>query len=63
MPHTQIPHHVATNQLNCDKSEIDGLCKTRDNRAENLRTGSSNKVDKSELKRYSNDSKTHAKHL
>ena len=46
----QILHHVATSQLNCDKIQITGFRKTRGNRAGNLRTDSSNKVNKSELK-------------
>ena len=30
IPHTQIPHHVATIQLqlNCGKSQVTGFCKT-----------------------------------
>ena len=43
IPHTQIPHHVATSQLNFDKIQITGFRKTRDNRTRNLRTNSSNK--------------------
>ena len=43
IPHTQIPHHVATSQLNFDKIQITGFRKTQDNRARNLRTDSSNK--------------------
>ena len=35
IPHTQIPHHVATSQLNCDKIQITGFHKMRDNRAGN----------------------------
>ena len=41
--HTQIPHHVATSQLNFDKIQITGYRKTQDNKAENLSTDSSNK--------------------
>ena len=41
--HTQIPHHVATSQLNFDKVQITDFHKTRDNRAGNLRTDSGNK--------------------
>ena len=61
IPHTQIPCHVATSQLNFGKIQITGFRNTRDNRARNLRTGSSNKVNKSELKGYPNDGKSHAK--
>ena len=43
IPHTQIPHHVTTSQLNFDKIQITGFRKTRDNRTRNLRTDSSNK--------------------
>ena len=42
IPNTQIPHHVATSRLSCDKIETTGFCKTRDNRVGNLRTDSSN---------------------
>ena len=38
--HTQIPHHVAARQLNCNKIQVTGFHKTRDNRAGNLRTDS-----------------------
>ena len=41
--HTQIPRHAATSQLNFDKIQITGFRKTRDNRAENLKTDLSNK--------------------
>ena len=34
---------MATSQLICDKIQITGFRKTQDNRAENLRTDSSNK--------------------
>ena len=61
IPHTQVPYHVATSQLNFDKIQITGFRNTRDNRARNLRTGSSNKVNKSELKGHPNDGKSHAK--
>ena len=43
IPHTQIPHHVTTSQLNFDKIQITGFRKTRDNRIRNLRTDYSNK--------------------
>ena len=43
IPYAQIPHHVATSQLNCDKIQITGFHKTKDNRAGNVRTDSSNK--------------------
>ena len=43
IPHTQIPHHVTTSQLNFDKIQITGFRKTRENRTRNLRTDSSNK--------------------
>ena len=43
IPHTQIPHHVTTSQLNFDKIQITGFRKTQDNRTRNLRTDSSNK--------------------
>ena len=43
IPHTQIRHHAATSNLNFDKIQITGFCKTRDNIARNLRTDSSNK--------------------
>ena len=43
IPHTQIPHHVATSQLNCDKIQLTGVQKMPDNRGGNLRTDSSNK--------------------
>ena len=59
IPHTQIPHYVATSQLNCHKIHIPGFHKTRDNRTKNLRTDSSNKVNISGLKWYSNDGKRH----
>ena len=52
---------MATSQLNCDKIQITGFRKTRGNRAGNIRTDSSNKINKSELKLYSNDGKRHAK--
>ena len=38
IPHTQIPHHVATSQLNPNKSQITGFHKMRDTRAGNPRT-------------------------
>ena len=50
IPHTQVPHHVTTSQLNFDKSQINGLRKTRDNRTKNLRTDSSKNANKSEIK-------------
>ena len=43
IPHTQIPHHVATCQLNPDKSQITGFQKMPDTRAGNPTTESSNK--------------------
>ena len=43
IPHTQKLHHVATNRLNFDTIQIAGFCNTRDNRAGNLTTDSSNK--------------------
>ena len=43
IPHTQIPHHVTTSQLNFYKIQITGFRKTQDNRTRNLRTDSSNK--------------------
>ena len=48
IPHTQIPHHVTTSQLNFDKIQITDFRKMRDSRTRNLRTDS--KVNKSELK-------------
>ena len=42
-PQAQMPHHVATSQLNRDKSKITGFHKMRDTRAGNPRTDSSNK--------------------
>ena len=42
IPHTQIPHHVGTNQLNFDKFQMTGFRKMRDNKAGNLRTDSGN---------------------
>ena len=48
--HTKILHHVATSQLNCEEIQIAGFRKTRDNKARNLRTGSSKNINKSELK-------------
>ena len=42
IPYTQILHHVATSQLNCDKSQITGFQKMPDNTAGNFRTDSSN---------------------
>ena len=45
-------------QLNCDKSQIIGFHKMRDNRGGNFRADSRNK---NELKWYSNDGKVHAK--
>ena len=41
--HTQIPHHVATSQLNADKSQMTGFHKMRNTRARNFRTESSKK--------------------
>ena len=38
IPHTQILHHVATMQLDYNKSQITGFRKTRDNRTGKLRT-------------------------
>ena len=43
IPYTQIKHHMATSQLNCNKIQITGFCKARDNREGNLRIDSSNK--------------------
>ena len=43
LSHTSISHLVATNQLNCNKSHTTAFHKTRDTRAGNLRTESSNK--------------------
>ena len=44
IPHIQIPHHVATSQLNFDKIQITGVRKTRGTRTRNLITESSNKA-------------------
>ena len=57
--HTQIPHHVATSQLDFDKNQINA-------KRETLEQGISEqtpviKVNKCELKWYSNYGKTHAK--
>ena len=62
IPHTQIPYKVATSQLNCDKIKL-LVSAIR----ETLEQGISEqtpvmKINKSELKWYSNDGKTHAKH-
>ena len=43
IPHTQILHHAATNQLNFYKIQITGFRKTQDNIAGNLRTETSHK--------------------
>ena len=50
-------HYVATSLLNCDKIHISGFRKTWDNRVGDHRTDSSSKINKSELKWYSNDTK------
>ena len=49
IPHTQIPDHVTTSQLNFYKIQITSFRKTQDNRTRNLRTDSRNKVNKNEL--------------
>ena len=43
IPHSQVSNHGATGQLNFDKIQVTGFRKTRDNRADNLRTDSGNK--------------------
>ena len=43
IPHTHTLHHVVTSQLNFHKIQITSFRKTRNNRARNLRTDSSNK--------------------
>ena len=50
IPHTQIPHHVTTSQLNFDEIQITSFRKARDNRGGNLKTDLSVKVNESELK-------------
>ena len=52
IPHPQIPHHVATSQLNPNKSQITGFDEMRNTRAGNPRTEASKKVNKSGLKGY-----------
>ena len=41
--HTQIPYHVATSELNRNKSQINGFHKAGDTRAGNLTSHVSNK--------------------
>ena len=41
--HTQIPHHVATSELNRNKNQVIGFHKMPDTRAWNLKTDSRNK--------------------
>ena len=41
--HTQIPHHVATSELNRNKNQVIGFHKMPDARAWNLKTDSRNK--------------------
>ena len=43
IPHTQILHDVGTSQLNFDKIQVNGFCKTREKRAGNVTTDFSNK--------------------
>ena len=50
IPQTQIPHHMTTSQLNFNKIQIISFRKTVDNCRRNLRTDSSKKFNKSELK-------------
>ena len=50
IPQTQIPHQMTTSQLNFNKTQIISFRKTVDNCRRNLRTGSSKKFNKSELK-------------
>lgn len=57
--HTQILHLMATCQLNRSKNQITCFHKMQETSAGNLRTYSSNNC---ELKWYSNDCKTRAKH-
>ena len=61
IPHTHILHHVTTIQLNFDKIQVTGFRKTRDTEQGISEQTPVIKFNKSELKQYSSDGKTHAK--